>query len=479
MFRQADKRTIRRSSRLVLGGVVAATMLCCVAVTPVQAAPKPPPNPTNSQLQGAASQKAALAQQVGQLSAQIAQAQSRLQSLQAQAELAEQKYAYAMQLLTEATAKAAAAQAAVASAQKTIENARANLTSYVRSSYMSPTVGSSTIDLLTASDPTALLQGGDYQNYISNHHLDALGTLDRATVAKSNAEAQAQSAKVLQTQRTNAANTARQAAEQAYEAEQSEAAQLQSSQAAATKQLAAAQLKLATLNNQRATYVAFQRQQAAIAAAKARAEALARQRAAAAEAAAQAALAAQRQQQQQQQDNNSSSGSSGGGGGSQAVSSGWSAPAGPSGGGWTAAKGQAAASKALSQLGVRYAWAGGNYSGPTYGVNSPGTDGWNDSQVYGFDCSGLALFAWYPALSMSHLASNQYFEAGSYHPSSGDFRPGDLLFWSDGGADAIHHVAIYIGGGNVVQAPNSGDVVKVTPWDQVSYGYFGATRPLT
>ena len=31
----------------------------------------------------------------------------------------------------------------------------------------------------------------------------------------------------------------------------------------------------------------------------------------------------------------------------------------------------------------------------------------------------------------------------------------------------------------MVQAPNSGDVVKVTPWDQVSYGYFGATRPLT
>ena len=57
--------------------------------------------------------------------------------------------------------------------------------------------------------------------------------------------------------------------------------------------------------------------------------------------------------------------------------------------------------------------------------------------------------------------------------------PGDLLFWSTGGADGIHHVAIYIGNGNVVQAPNSGDVVKVTPWDQVDWGYYGATRPLT
>ncbi len=112
-------------------------------------------------------------------------------------------------------------------------------------------------------------------------------------------------------------------------------------------------------------------------------------------------------------------------------------------------------------------------------MNSPGTDGWNDSQVYGFDCSGLSMFAWYPALQMPHYAASQYWMAGSYHPQPGDFMPGDLLFWSDGGASAIHHVAIYIGGGNVVQAPNSGDVVKVTPWDQVSYGYFGATRPLS
>jgi cell wall-associated NlpC family hydrolase len=113
-------------------------------------------------------------------------------------------------------------------------------------------------------------------------------------------------------------------------------------------------------------------------------------------------------------------------------------------------------------------------------VDSPGTDGWNDSSVYGFDCSGLALYAWAPqGIYLPHFAASQYFVAGSYHPSPGEFLPGDLLFWSTGGADGIHHVAIYIGNGNVVQAPNSGDVVKVTPWDQVSWGYYGATRPLS
>ncbi len=155
------------------------------------------------------------------------------------------------------------------------------------------------------------------------------------------------------------------------------------------------------------------------------------------------------------------------------------APPVTSSGGWTAAKGQAAASRALGQQGVPYAWNGGGYDGASRGTDSPGTDGAHDSQVIGFDCSGLSMYAWASqGLYLDHYAASQYY-TGSLHPAPGEFEPGDLLFWSDGGADAIHHVAIYIGGGNVVQAPNSGDVVKVTPWDQVSYDYFGATRPLT
>ncbi|HJQ03098.1 MAG TPA: NlpC/P60 family protein, partial [Jatrophihabitans sp.] len=165
-------------------------------------------------------------------------------------------------------------------------------------------------------------------------------------------------------------------------------------------------------------------------------------------------------------------------GGNSGGSSGQPAPPGPTAGGWTAARGQAAANKALSQLGVAYSWAAGGYFGPTYGVDSPGTDGWDDGSVFGFDCSGLTMFGWYPALSLPHFAASQYY-SGTFHPQPDQFMPGDLLFWSDGGADAIHHVAMYIGNGNVVQAPNSGDVVKITPWDQVAYGYFGATRPLT
>jgi cell wall-associated NlpC family hydrolase len=54
------------------------------------------------------------------------------------------------------------------------------------------------------------------------------------------------------------------------------------------------------------------------------------------------------------------------------------------------------------------------------------------------------------------------------------------VFWSsNGSAGGIHHVAVYVGNGNVIQAPESGDVIKITPLNAVDWGYFGATRPLT
>ena len=103
-------------------------------------------------------------------------------------------------------------------------------------------------------------------------------------------------------------------------------------------------------------------------------------------------------------------------------------------------------------LGTMYAWAGGNAGGPTYGVCA-GDGAPNDCHVFGFDCSGLTMYGWAPYLTMSHYAATQY-EAGSYHPGLSKLRPGDLLFWSSNGTiSGIHHVAMYIGGGSVIQAP--------------------------
>jgi cell wall-associated NlpC family hydrolase len=75
-----------------------------------------------------------------------------------------------------------------------------------------------------------------------------------------------------------------------------------------------------------------------------------------------------------------------------------------------------------------------------------------------FDCSGLTMYAWRAGgVSLPHSSSGQY--AQSTHISISQIQPGDLLFYySD-----IHHVAIYVGGGMMVEAPHTGASVRETP----------------
>jgi cell wall-associated NlpC family hydrolase len=148
-------------------------------------------------------------------------------------------------------------------------------------------------------------------------------------------------------------------------------------------------------------------------------------------------------------------------------------------GDWTAQRGVEIARRALRWLNMPYSWAAGGVDGPSFGV-AVDRDSRNDNRVYGFDCSGLTMYALGPWRTLSHDAAAQYTEVGRFHPALNYLQPGDLVFWSrDGTVNGIGHVAVYIGGGNVVQAPHSGDVVRVTPIYQVEAGTMGATRPLT
>jgi cell wall-associated NlpC family hydrolase len=106
---------------------------------------------------------------------------------------------------------------------------------------------------------------------------------------------------------------------------------------------------------------------------------------------------------------------------------------------------------ALSQLGVSYRFA----------AASPGV---------AFDCSGLTMWAWAQAgVSLPHFAAAQY--AMLPHVSRDDLQPGDLVFfYSD-----LHHVGIYIGNGQFVHAPRTGDVVKISPL--AGRNFVGAARP--
>ncbi|WP_214413375.1 C40 family peptidase [Sphaerisporangium fuscum] len=76
-----------------------------------------------------------------------------------------------------------------------------------------------------------------------------------------------------------------------------------------------------------------------------------------------------------------------------------------------------------------------------------------------FDCSGLVMWAYQKVgISLPHYTGDQW-TAGTHISRKEDLRPGDLVFfYSD-----LHHVGIYIGGGLMVHAPHTGDVVRVAP----------------
>ena len=146
---------------------------------------------------------------------------------------------------------------------------------------------------------------------------------------------------------------------------------------------------------------------------------------------------------------------------------------------WTPQRGVEIARRAVQWINWPYSFGAGNAQGPTYGV-AVDEDSRNDGHVKGFDCSGLVIYALAPWLKVTHDAAQQYTEAGTVHPALNQLQPGDLVFWSGNGTiDDIGHVAIYIGNGDVIEAPHSGAFIKVARIDQVEAGRIGTTRPLT
>ena len=108
--------------------------------------------------------------------------------------------------------------------------------------------------------------------------------------------------------------------------------------------------------------------------------------------------------------------------------------------------------RAMAQRGVPYSWGGGNAAGKSTGIDS-------GSNTVGFDCSGLTLYAFAGVgIKLDHYTGSQY-NAGRKIPSA-QARRGDLLFW---GPNASQHVAIYLGDGQMLEAPYTGSVVKVSP----------------
>jgi cell wall-associated NlpC family hydrolase len=107
---------------------------------------------------------------------------------------------------------------------------------------------------------------------------------------------------------------------------------------------------------------------------------------------------------------------------------------------------------AMRYLGVPYQWAGSSPSG--------------------FDCSGLVSYVYAQlGVSLPHSSYSQY--GYGVAVSKDQLQAGDLVFF-----DGLGHVGIYIGGGQFIHAPHTGDVVKISSLGEDWYAstYVGARR---
>jgi len=110
---------------------------------------------------------------------------------------------------------------------------------------------------------------------------------------------------------------------------------------------------------------------------------------------------------------------------------------------------------ARTQLGMPYVWGGA----------SPQTS---------FDCSGLVQWSYAQiGVSLPRTAQQQYDATARVVP--GDLQPGDLVFFAftypTSPSEPITHVGIYVGGGQMINAPDEGDVVREMP---AFSGFWGA-----
>ena len=108
--------------------------------------------------------------------------------------------------------------------------------------------------------------------------------------------------------------------------------------------------------------------------------------------------------------------------------------------------------RGISQIGVPYSWGGGNAAGPSKGIDS-------GAGITGYDCSGLVLYSFAGVgIKLPHYSGSQY-NMGRKIPSS-QMRRGDVIFYGPGGSQ---HVTIYLGDGQMLEAPDIGLKVRVAP----------------
>jgi cell wall-associated NlpC family hydrolase len=348
--------------------------------------------------------------------AQAAKLEQEISSTGQQIDALDQKFEAAQANKASLDQQITVTQAKIGQTRKNVSTDRAKLSQAAVNAYMD-TGSSAATNPIFSSSQTATADAREYDNVSEGNLTTAVDNLNTAQNGLSAQEA-----------------SLHQQDAQAAQAEASVHAAVQAAQTLEAQQTQA----FSQVKGQIATLIA-QQQKAAAAAAEAAAQAKL--------AAAQAAAQAQAQAQVQTQAQTRSAGAAAAG---PAPAARVADPPPPSAGG----AGGAAVAAAESQIGVPYVW----------GAESPGS---------GFDCSGLVAWAWGQAgVPLPHYSGAQMSDSTPVPIS--DLQPGDLLFYGPGGSE---HVAMYVGGGTMIEAPYTGASVWLTGL-RISTGSFaGAGRP--
>lgn len=410
--KQLRFRGLRGAGRSVVTTVAA---LACLFLAPA-AAQATSFNPTDGQISAAQQAASVAATRVGELGAQLAVAQSSVAHAEAQANIALGKFEATQADYSAAQKAAQQAEDAAGRAEAARADAQAEVAAFARSSYLEGSTSPGFAAALAADGPEQMLERRSLLAAANAHRTDVLAQMtaaqEQAAAARQAATTALATAAAVQRRAQAELNTASRLENRARQA----AAAISTRRTGLHAQLVSAQQTLLGLEGARAAAIADQQRKGAAAA-------------------------------------TASSGSYD----VAAISNRGSTPA-----------ARAAISAALRWVGQMYAWGGGSTSGPS--------EGWGpDVGVVGFDCSGLTRYAYAQAgIAIPRVAADQF----AVLPKVTHLRPGDLAFYATDPNDpsTIHHVVMYLGKGQIIEAPESGERVHVTSM-RYGYEYIGAVRP--
>jgi cell wall-associated NlpC family hydrolase len=370
--------------------------------------------PSDQQLNAAEQAATSVGRQVGQITAQIAVAQTQVTRARAVANIALGRFESRQADYETALVAAQQADEAALIARAAQDDARGKVAAFARVSYIQGSTSAGYAAALTSDGPQQMLERNALLAAANGHRADVFTQM---ATAAGQADAATRAAAAAQ----DTAATLRQQAEAELATATAlettarrRAGELTKQQSTLRAQLQVAQQHLLGLRRARATTIAYQRRQAA------------------------ASFSVP---------------------GSAAVLPGNRGQSPPT---------RTAIAAALSYVGQMYAWGGGSLTGPSEGFGP-------DAGVVGFDCSGLTRYAYAQAgIRVPRVASDQY----ALLPHVSGLQPGDLVFYATdpGDPSTVHHVAMYLGAGQMIEAPESGERVHVTAM-RYGYEYIGAVRP--